>query len=138
MMVPISRDRTATYFGLRVSPDGLDKALQAVSAQAPAQRKEISPLGHALIEAAAKGPRIATRMLTDIDNAPNKGGRPSADYWIDMSLAIAHRIHLGDFKPRNQAEVVDAMQHWLMDHGFTGGLTKTKECASKVFKLFKD
>lgn len=81
---------------------------------------------------------VNTSSTIDIDAMPNKGGRPSADFWIDMSLEIARRIHFGEFKPKTKSDVVDAMQRWILDRGFTGGLTRTKECADKVFKLFKD
>jgi hypothetical protein len=70
--------------------------------------------------------RSPATALVNLDNLPNKGGRPSADFWLDMSLEIANLMSLGDFKPRTQAEVVDAMQRWIIDHGYDGGLTRTK------------
>ena len=135
-----SPTRTVRLFDVRFDPSGI-----ASMVQPPPRRTErsnghvgrISAEGAAL--ALARYPPVVAPAtpLTDIDAVPNKGGRPPADFWEDLIIEIAQRIYVGDFKPEKQAEVVDAMQTWIEDRGYKGGLTQIKQRAAKVFRAFK-
>jgi len=91
------------------------------------------------LEAAKAVPAAGPPPPTDLDSLPPKRGRPSAEFWEDLIIEMARRMHMGDFKPKTQAEVEDAMARWILDRGYSGGReTQVKERARKVFKSFRD
>ena len=43
-------------------------------------------------------------------------GRPRADWWDDLLIAMFRRLWDNKWAPRTQAEVVEAMHQWLADN----------------------
>lgn len=124
---------TYEHFGIRFEPNGLRRIADdaGIALAFSAQTMPDASL-------AGDSARTSTPpRLIDMDSLPNKGGRPRAEFWDDMLLAVAKSIYDGDFKPRNQADVTRAMQDWIADHGYEGGLTQIKAMASKAFNTFK-
>ena len=70
---------------------------------------------------------------------PRGAGRKPNPYWEEAIIRIAHTIHLGDFKPKTQAEVAEALRAWITGQGHPEpGDTQLKTRAKLVFELFKD
>ena len=133
--------------GVRLEPAGVHLLLP----QAVPNSMAAKPLLHSDIfrdpEVAELMERVATleaelaskptSALIDLDALPNKGGRPRAEFWDDLVIEMVRRIYEGDLKPKSQADLVRAMQDWVSEHGYAGGLTQIKPVAAKIFKTFK-
>lgn len=65
--------------------------------------------------------------------AKNKGGRPPAAFADDLMCAIFGLVHQGDFEPKNQTDVENAMLDWAMRNGHELGPTVAREKARRVF-----
>jgi hypothetical protein len=66
-------------------------------------------------------------------------GRRSLPFWEEAILTVAQRMHMGDFKPSSQAEVVRALADWITEQGYPEpGPMQLKQRAKMVFEMFKD
>ena len=71
------------------------------------------------------------------DRVGKLAGRLPADWWDDLWLEIFRQIHLGDLKPKSQADIVRAMQQWLSDHEVETGDSTLKPRARKLFNMLQ-
>ena len=61
---------------------------------------------------------------TDAKSPPkNRGGKPLAKHWDEMWAAIAFRFWLGDFDPKTQRDVTEAMLDWFTTNEIDVGQT---------------
>jgi len=59
-------------------------------------------------------PPATGKSAPDISKRPT--GRPRADWWDDLLIAMFRRLWEDNWTPRTQAEVVEAMHQWLADN----------------------
>lgn len=82
-------------------------------------------------------PSPDTRKEARSDRVSKLAGRLPADWWDDLWLEIFRQIHLGDLKPKSQADIVRAMQQWLSDHDVETGDSTLKPRARKLFNMLQ-
>ena len=114
MTVTISHDhraysaQTATYFGLRVSPEGLAKMLPDRTSPV------ISP--------------------PVVKSARSNRGRPPKPIWDEMWAEIAARMVHREFLASKQADIEATMMEWLIDHNEDAGESTVRESAARLWK----
>jgi hypothetical protein len=64
--------------------------------------------------------------------APAVGGRKPADWWEDCLLDLAFQHFRGDLKAESQADLIRAMQAWMMERGFDAADSTVKIRARKL------
>lgn len=77
-----------------------------------------------------------TRKTNLSTPAKTQGGRPRAEWWEDLLINIAYQIHVGDLKPKKQADVERAMATWLAAHEHEAADSSVRERARKLWTLF--
>lgn len=68
---------------------------------------------------------------------PNRGGRPAKAFWDDLLIEIARRLYAGEFHPKRQAEVENAMHDWIAANGHSAGETQVRERARKLWQAIE-
>jgi hypothetical protein len=80
-------------------------------------------------------PRKPQIPVEDDREASSKasGGRPAAEWWDDLWLALFNRLYADGWRPKTQAAVVGAMQDWLIANGKSAAESTLKSRARKLF-----
>lgn len=65
-------------------------------------------------------------------------GRLPADWWDDLWIEIFRQVHLGDLKPKSQADIVRAMQQWLSEKDIEAADSTLKPRARKLLQMLKE
>lgn len=68
----------------------------------------------------------------------DKGGRPRAEWWEDLWIAVCTQLYVGDLQPKNAADIQRAMQGWLIDKGFDAAESTLKPRARKLWKAINE
>lgn len=63
-------------------------------------------------------------------------GKQPITFWEDAILDIAARIHLGDFKPKNQTEIEEAINVWLQANRRSAAISTVRIRANKIWTKF--
>lgn len=66
-------------------------------------------------------------------NQSNPGGRPRKEWWDDLWCAVWGQVYRGDLKPKNQAEIAQAMMTWIEVQGGSASESTIKPLARKMF-----
>lgn len=114
------------YFGIRFKPSDVADCLGTL------------PPGRMAVEAPEPPTASSPSPPVVASPAPNKGGRPPKEWWEDLWIEMFRRIHNGDFKPKNQAELENAMHDWLAEHSQAGSVQTVRAAARKLFRVLKD
>lgn len=120
---------TVEVLDLRLDPGALQELVAPETSYSPA-----SPPGHGTsppLATAASPPALPARF-------PDARGAPPKTIFEDALLAVAHRWHMGDFKPSRQADVQRALADWLAANEVQAGDTAIKERAKKLWDRFKE
>ena len=64
----------------------------------------------------------------------NKGGRPAAEHWDDMWVAIAMQLYEGDLQPKRQADIEKAMMDCLADAGHSAADSTVRKRARLLWQ----
>jgi hypothetical protein len=68
---------------------------------------------------------------------PAPGGRPPADWWEDLLIDVCFEHFRGDLKPKTQADIVRAMQGWIVAHGYDAAESTIKIRAKKLWQAIQ-
>lgn len=146
-----TRGTKFSFIGVRFDPVGFASLLAASEPSKPASNsspsRRIDHFAHLELladEAIPAPPEEPPMVPTGPSGAgpalrqPDPRGAPPKTIFEDALLAVAHKWHLGDFKPSRQADVQRELEQWLSDHGAGVGTTSVKERAKKLWNTFKD
>ena len=63
----------------------------------------------------------------------NRGGKPLAEHWDGMWVAMAVMLYVGDLQPKTQADIERAMKDWLTAQGLDVGDTSVRDRARRLW-----
>jgi hypothetical protein len=66
-----------------------------------------------------------------------KGGRPPADWWEDLLIAMCFRHFRGDLQPKKQADIEGAMKDWITQQGYDAADSTIRSRAKKVWQAIQ-
>lgn len=113
------RPLIVTYYGIRFEPKGINSLLTT-----PIPEPE--------------APLVGAPSLP-IPPAPvSNRGRPRADFWDDLLVAMFRRIHFGDLKPKRQADIEKAMLDWASENSVSVNESSVRPRAAKIWKALKE
>ena len=72
---------------------------------------------------------------SQIDKMSRAIGRPSKAFWDDLWLEMFRQLWQGEFNPKNQADIEQAMLDWAVMNGYRLGRTSVKAPAKKLFRI---
>ncbi len=75
--------------------------------------------------------------LGPVKNAANKGGRPREPFWEDLWCEILGQISSGELHPKTQADLITAMDQWLINKGHNVGSTAVRDRARKALEAYQ-
>jgi hypothetical protein len=81
--------------------------------------------------ASARPPPSATR-------AHLNGGRPKADWWEDLWIEMCSQLYSGTLQPKKQADIENAMQQWITDHGYSAAVSTTRSRARRLWPALSE
>lgn len=64
---------------------------------------------------------------------PSKVGRPPAEWWDDMWVAIMKQIYEGALQPKRQVDIENAMQEWIVASGRSAATSTVRKRARKLW-----
>lgn len=64
---------------------------------------------------------------------PNKNGRPPAEWWDDMWVAIAKQLYDGSLKPKRQVDIENAVQEWIVANDNSAAMSTVRRRARKLW-----
>jgi hypothetical protein len=68
---------------------------------------------------------------------PNKSGRPPAEWWDDMWVAIAKQLYEGKLVPKRQVDIEDAMHEWIAAKDSSASTSTVRKRARKLWDALK-
>jgi hypothetical protein len=68
------------------------------------------------------------------DSSIGKGGRPPAEWWDDLWIAISCALYMGDLKPKRQADIEKAMNDWIASKGESAAVSTVRNRARKLWQ----
>lgn len=80
----------------------------------------------ALLPAGMSPPKVESRIR-------NSGGRPPAPFNDNLMCAIWALIYQGDFKPKRQKDIENAIKDWVIANGHDIGDTPARDKARKIW-----
>ncbi|WP_271529063.1 hypothetical protein [Bradyrhizobium sp. CCBAU 25338] len=69
--------------------------------------------------------------------AAQPGGRPPADWWEECLIDLCFQHFRGDLQPKTQADIIRAMQDWIVAHGYDAAESTIKIRARKLMDAIK-
>jgi hypothetical protein len=82
---------------------------------------------------AGASPTPAAQPVASVATLPKKGGRPPAEFWDDMWVAIAVALYDGTLKPKTQADVERAMAEWITANGHSAANSTVRARARRLW-----